>query len=263
MDELSRTAGVSKALVYAYFPDQHALANAMLARRFDALAAQGISEAAAQADVATAALACADLYFAQVAEAGPVVHIVLRDPFMAGRVDADIVRVRDRLSRRLARAARRSLRLSAKEAVAALSLMTTIPEEAGRLTFAGDLTPERGRELTARLAEAEEELAFRTSSWRKMSSAVSARRRVWAAPAAGDDGARGSAEQTRDDEGVDRLPVATRERLRRRTRARICICSQRAARICKEYIGTERAQCAHDSSRQRLRDRRCAARHSI
>jgi len=154
MDELSRTAGVSKALVYAYFPDQHALANAMLARRFDALAAQGISEAAAQADVATAALACADLYFAQVAEAGPVVHIVLRDPFMAGRVDADIVRVRDRLSRRLARAARRSLRLSAKEAVAALSLMTTIPEEAGRLTFAGDLTPERGRELTARLVAA-------------------------------------------------------------------------------------------------------------
>lgn len=154
LDEVGRAAGVSKALVYAYFPDQHALANAMLARRFEALIASGFAEAADHPDVFAAALACADIYFLHVAEAGPVAHILLRDPFMAGHTDANVLRLRDRLSRRLARAARKSLRLPAKEAVAALSLLTTIPEEAGRLTFAGDLTPDRGRELTARLVAA-------------------------------------------------------------------------------------------------------------
>ena len=73
---------------------------------------------------------------------------------MAGRLDGEALRLRDRLSLRLARAAHRALRLNAKESVAALSLMTTIPEEAGRLTFIGDLTPERGRELNARLIAA-------------------------------------------------------------------------------------------------------------
>ncbi len=151
LDELGRAAGVSKALIYAYFPDQHALANAVLLRRFAALAAAGLAEAAADPDLSATAQACAEIYFADIAAAGPAVHVILRDPFMAGRLDPEVVRLRDRLSRRLARTARRVLRLSAKEAVAALSLMTTIPEEAGRMVRAGDLGPERGRELTARL----------------------------------------------------------------------------------------------------------------
>lgn len=151
LDELGRAAQVSKALIYAYFPDQHDLANALLSRRFAALTDGGLAEAASGPDLSAAAQACADLYFSDIAAAGPVVHIVLRDPFMAGRLDPETMRLRDRVSRRLARTARRALRLSAQEAVAALSLMTAIPEEAGRMVRAGDLSLERGRELTARL----------------------------------------------------------------------------------------------------------------
>ena len=154
LDELGRAAGVSKALIYAYFPDQHALANALLRRRLAALEDGGLGDAASDPDLTAAGQACAGIYFSDIALAGPVAHIVLRDPFMAGRVDPQVVRLRDRVSRRLARTARRALRLSAKEAVAALSLMTTIPEEAGRMVQAGDLSPERGRELTARLVAA-------------------------------------------------------------------------------------------------------------
>jgi AcrR family transcriptional regulator len=151
LEALARAAQVSKALIYAYFPNQHDLANALLARRFDALLAAGLEAAAARTNLFDAAQACGALYFEEVAQAGPVAHIVLRDPFMAGRIDPELAAVRDRLARRLARLARLTLRLSPKEAVAALSLMTTIPEEAGRLVHAGDLTPERGRELTTRL----------------------------------------------------------------------------------------------------------------
>lgn len=151
LEELARAAQVSKALIYAYFPNQHDLANALLARRMSALLAAGLEDAAAPADLLDAAQACARLYFEEVAQAGPVAHIILRDPFMAGRIDPALAAIRDRIARRLARAGRATLRLSPKEAVAALSLMTTIPEEAGRLVHAGDLSLERGRELTARL----------------------------------------------------------------------------------------------------------------
>ncbi|MEH6676414.1 TetR/AcrR family transcriptional regulator [Phenylobacterium sp.] len=151
LEDLARAAQVSKALIYAYFPNQHDLANALLARRFAALLAAGLEDGAALADLFDAAQACAGLYFEEVAQAGPVAHIVLRDPFMAGRIDPALAAIRDRIARRLARQARSSLLLASKEAVAGLSLMTTIPEEAGRLVHAGDLSLERGRELTARL----------------------------------------------------------------------------------------------------------------
>lgn len=151
LEDLARAAQVSKALIYAYFPNQHDLANALLSRRFAALLAAGLEDGAAEDHLFSAAQACAALYFDEVAQAGPVAHIVLRDPYMAGRIDPALAAVRDRIARRLARKARLTLRLSAKEAVAALSLMTTIPEEAGRLVHTGDLTPERGRELTTRL----------------------------------------------------------------------------------------------------------------
>ncbi|MDP1619281.1 TetR/AcrR family transcriptional regulator [Phenylobacterium sp.] len=151
LEELARAALVSKALIYAYFPNQHDLANALLARRFTAMLAAGLEAAASQDAMDDAAQACAAAYFEEVAQAGPVAHIILRDPFMAGRIDPALTAIRDRIARRLARTARKSLRLSPKEAVAALSLMTTIPEEAGRLVHAGDLSLERGRELNRRL----------------------------------------------------------------------------------------------------------------
>lgn len=151
LEALAKAAQVSKALIYAYFPSQHDLANALLARRFEAMLAAGLMAAGERPEPADAAQACAALYFDEVAQAGPVAHIILREPFMAGHVDPAVLAIRDRIARRLARAARRGLRLSPKEAVAALSLMTTIPEEAGRMAHGGELSPARGRELTARL----------------------------------------------------------------------------------------------------------------
>jgi AcrR family transcriptional regulator len=152
LDRLAREAGVSKALIYAYFPTQHDLFNGVLARQFDRLVAAGI-EAQAAGDFPAAALACALTYFEQIARDGPVIHVILRDPYMAGRLDPALAAIRDRVALRLARGARRKLRLGAKETIAALSILTTLPEEAGRLVHAGEMSPARGRDLTAMLVE--------------------------------------------------------------------------------------------------------------
>ena len=154
LERLSRAAGVSKALIYAYFPTQYDLFNAVLADAFAALAASGLEAASRAPTLEAAATVCAELYFEQVATAGPVVHAILRDAFMRERIEAENRLFRDRIMRRLARLVRRELELPAKEAVAALNLVVTIPEQAGRLVWSGELDRERARTLMIELVAA-------------------------------------------------------------------------------------------------------------
>jgi len=145
--EIGRKAGVSKALFYAYFPSQHDLLNAILLEKLDKLEAEGLSEAARKRDFSEAVTACAAIYFDHVAERGALLHIILRDAYMAGHVSAKVNAFRDRIFGALARAGRRKLGLNAKEAIAVASLVITIPEEAGRLVFDKEMKRDRAREL--------------------------------------------------------------------------------------------------------------------
>jgi AcrR family transcriptional regulator len=153
-ERLAEAVGASKALIYGYFPDQHDLFNAVLAREFAGLDAAGLDTTSAAPTLDLAALGCAELYFGHVCAHGPVVHVVLRDPYMARRLDPKLAAIRDRIARRLVRLIRRELALPPREAVAALTLATTIPEDAGRLAWQGDLAPDAGLELCRRLTSA-------------------------------------------------------------------------------------------------------------
>jgi AcrR family transcriptional regulator len=151
LDRLALEAGVSKALIYSYFPLQHDLFNAVVAERFADLAALGIEAASRGEDFAKAVLAAGDIYFAHVAEGGPVAHIVLRDLYMARKLAPELALFRDRVIRPLARRGRRELGLSPQEAVGAANLLITIPEEAGAMAFSGEMAFDRARELCQRL----------------------------------------------------------------------------------------------------------------
>jgi AcrR family transcriptional regulator len=151
LERLATAAGVSKALIYGYFPDQHELFSAVLAQQFAELAEAGLEAASQAADLESAALACSEIYLRHVARRGPIAHIILRDLYMARRIRPDLAAFRDRIARRLARLTRAELKLPPKEAVGALSLVTTVPEETGRLIWQGELPLARGLELGERL----------------------------------------------------------------------------------------------------------------
>jgi AcrR family transcriptional regulator len=152
-EALARAAGVSKALVYAYFPTPAALYDALVERGFAALAQAGLEPAAAKEPILQAAIAASGVYFEHVATVGPLLHVILRDRFMKGRLSAKNRSFRDRIAARLAHKARCQLGLGAKEAVAALNLALTIPEEMGRLVWRGELDHDQGRELCALLVQ--------------------------------------------------------------------------------------------------------------
>ena len=151
LEKLAAQVGVSKGLIYEYFPTQADLFVALVGDELSVLAAAGVEAAASADDLVLAAQAAADLYLRHTADRGPVAHFVLRDIYMKGRVMRAEAQVRDRLFRRFARRARRELRLPPAEATAAVVLVLAIPEEMGRLVWQGEMPLERGRELVSQM----------------------------------------------------------------------------------------------------------------
>lgn len=150
VQDLADGAKVSKALVYKYFPGPHDLYNALLAASLGALAAK-LPAMAGKQDAAPLATAMAEAYYRHVAENGPLIHLILRDRFMAGGVSRDVLALRNRNIGRVARAFRRQFGLSSRQALACVSIGLTMPEECGRLAYQGDLDLERGSVLCQEL----------------------------------------------------------------------------------------------------------------
>lgn len=149
VEQVAGGAGVSKGLVYAYFPTRTALYDGVLAQSIEALA-PGI-DAVAPGDFETLAVACAQLYFDEVASHGALLHILFTDPALDGQRSAAALAWRNRLWRRLIRASRAYARLAPREAVGALAIILSLPEETGRLAHRGELSVERARGLCASL----------------------------------------------------------------------------------------------------------------
>lgn len=149
LQDLAEAAKVSKALIYKYFPEPHDLYNALLERALGELTCAGLD--VADESAADAATALGEVYYRYVAAAGPLIQIILRDRFMAGKASPAALAVRDRVCRHLARALRRDYALPAREAVACLSIGMTMPEECGRLVHQGELDPENGAVLCREL----------------------------------------------------------------------------------------------------------------
>lgn len=150
MKRVGELTQVSRALVYVYFPDPDHLARAVLERQIERLVTGGL-EADDESEAFTTRVrrACAH-YLRHIARYGPIIPIIQRDL-------AAVAGERDGLQKvlgGLARAARRELRFTPHEAVVFLELVSALPEEAGRLVFAGELELEEAQTLCARLVDA-------------------------------------------------------------------------------------------------------------
>ena len=147
LEQLARQAGASKALIYAYFPTQFDLFNALLDREMQSLAVGGLDTASRVEDLDQAAVLCAMLYFEHVARNGPLLNILMTDLYMAGHFDAKVLQTRDTIVKRLTDLAVKVLPWSDQEISAAIEMMTAIPDEAGRLVFHKELDQTTARQI--------------------------------------------------------------------------------------------------------------------
>lgn len=151
MQAIGAEAGVSRALVYAYFPDQYRLIDAVLARHIAALTAAGIESITASGSTAERLVAAADLYLRHAVDRGTALEYVLREPGVVRYLDGSAAAFRTRLLRRLSGALHRDLHLSANEAIVFAQLLEVIPGESARLVRGSQMTLDEAVELNERL----------------------------------------------------------------------------------------------------------------
>ncbi|MBM0104873.1 TetR/AcrR family transcriptional regulator [Steroidobacter sp. S1-65] len=147
VEELARQVGASKGLIYAYFPSQYDLFNALLEREIHSLSLGGLDTASQVQDLEQAAVLCAMLYFEHVARSGPLLNILMTDLYMAGHLSPQVRRSCEQIAERLTRLAASQLPCSREEIHAAIEMMTAIPDEAGRLVFHRELDQTTARQI--------------------------------------------------------------------------------------------------------------------
>jgi AcrR family transcriptional regulator len=147
IEALAQTASASKALIYTYFATQFDLFNTLLQREIAALAAGGVETALQVSELEPAAVLCGMLYFEYVAQRGPLLHILMTDLYMSEHIDPDTTRIGRSILRRLVRLARKTLKLSEEQILAAIEMIAAIPEEAGSLAYHEELDAATARQL--------------------------------------------------------------------------------------------------------------------
>jgi AcrR family transcriptional regulator len=152
LEALGQRVGVSKALIYAYFPTQQDLANRILLAHLEAMgeAVEAAFRAGAPREIA---LQCAEAYFDHVARHGRLLHVLLSDPMAADAAEPAVRRRYGRIMRRLSAGLRDGFDVPNADAIAAVQILAALAEDAGEQVFTKRLDPGLGRRLTREMTE--------------------------------------------------------------------------------------------------------------
>lgn len=152
LETLGQRVGVSKALVYAYFPTQQDLANRILSAHLERMD-QAVEAAFAAGSPGEIALRCAEAYFDHVAGHGRLLHLLLSDPMATGAAAPDVRRLYGRIMRRLSAGLRDGFGVTSRDCIAAVQILAALAEDAGEQVFSGRLDRDLGRRLAREMTD--------------------------------------------------------------------------------------------------------------
>ncbi len=147
---IAERTGASRSVIYAHFPTQFALANALLRRRLVEIETQVMTLITADDAPCEQLLKAGDAYQRLVASQGPVVSTLVSDRYLHGELDEALLRGLHKILLRLARILRSSTSAPLPRPVATTLLLICIPEELGTLAFTRKLDPDLAADLSAR-----------------------------------------------------------------------------------------------------------------
>ena len=151
MEGVARAAGVSKGLVYNYFPDRQALFAALLQREQRDLNDRGMRGALAASDFADLIRRTTGLYRRQTEARGALIAALLADPGVARLMEAQDRVDREQAFRFFVRATRRAYGLPLPTAIAAVDLLWAVTDRAGQLVGQGLMGAEEATEMCVSL----------------------------------------------------------------------------------------------------------------
>lgn len=139
MERLARDVGISKGLVYNYFPTRDALLTALLNREQAELRDRGMASALEAESFADLIRQTTRLYLEQTRDRGALIAALLSDPSVAALMEGENRADRERTVRYFVRATRREYGLPLPIAIAAVEMVSAITDRAGRLVAEGQL----------------------------------------------------------------------------------------------------------------------------
>ena len=142
MERLARDVGISKGLVYNYFPTRDALLTALLNREQAELRDRGMASALQAESFDDLIRQTTRLYLEQTRDRGALIAALLSDPSVALLMEAENRADRERTVRYFVRAARREYGLPLQMAIAGIEMVSAGTDQAGRLVADGQLDVE-------------------------------------------------------------------------------------------------------------------------
>ncbi|MGA0600121.1 TetR/AcrR family transcriptional regulator [Caulobacter sp. KR2-114] len=151
MERLARDEGVSKGLVYAYFPTRDAVFAALLRREQADLRDRGMASALRADTFADLIRQTTRLYLEQTRDRGALIAALLADPSVARLMEEDNRAERERTIRYFVRATRREFDLPLPLAIAAVDSLMNLTGGAGRQVADGLMDVESATEMCVAL----------------------------------------------------------------------------------------------------------------
>lgn len=151
MERLAREVGISKGLVYNYFPTRDALLTALLNREQAELRDRGMASALQAESFEDLIRQTTRLYLEQTRDRGALIAALLSDPSVALLMEADNRADRERTVRYFVKAARREYGLPLPVAINAVDMVSAVTDRAGRLVADSQLDVETATEMCVSL----------------------------------------------------------------------------------------------------------------
>ena len=151
MERLARDVGVSKGLVYNYFPTREALLAALLHREQTELRDRGMATALRASSYADLIRQTTRLYLEQTRDRGALINALLSDPSVARLMEEGSRADRERTFRYFVRATRREFDLPLPLAIAAVDMLAAVTDQAGKLVANGQIDVDPATEMCVEL----------------------------------------------------------------------------------------------------------------
>lgn len=151
MERLGREAGISKALVYNYFPSRDDLLTALLHREQTELRDRGMATAMQAQTFGDLIRQTTRVYLEHVRDRGSLITALLSDPSVARLMEAENREDRDRTIRFFVKRVRETYGLPLGIAIASVDLLMAVTDGAGKLMAQGALTPQMAEDMVVHL----------------------------------------------------------------------------------------------------------------
>ncbi len=151
MERVARDVGISKGLVYNYFPTRDALLSALMSREQAELRDRGMASALNAKSYADLIRQTTRLYLEQTRDRGALIAALLSDPSVVRLMEEENRADRERTTRFFVRATRRAYDLPLPLAIAAVEMLWAVTDRAGKLVAEGSVEVDAATEMCVEL----------------------------------------------------------------------------------------------------------------